>query len=117
MKKIKFKFAALIFCFLTANSFAAEFFITGAGTLSCGKYINFRNEKNQTMNDFVVSWQQGYLSAANVVNIIKEKKWAPVPDTETIHLMNEKFCIANPLKNISDSSLNIYLNLTWKKAQ
>ena len=68
--------------------------IAGVGTLSCGKYVNYRRQNTDLT--YIHHWIQGYLSAVNTERINKKQKTIDIPEVQTLELMLENACLKNP---------------------
>jgi len=94
------------------------FTIVGAGTASCGKYLDFRSDKRPTSDGFfgataILSWTQGYISGMNGFRhtAFPNRDQLKLPDDGSIKAYLDKFCRDNPLKTIYDASHALYLEL------
>ena len=83
-----------------ASSARADDFLSGAGTISCGIYLDARGspEKNTATANLFSSWAQGYLSAKNIAGLERNPRVAKaLPDSPTILVYLDKYCRDNPL--------------------
>jgi len=84
------------------------FAMSGAGTTSCGKYI----EHGEESSDLFVSWAQGFLSGANIAaHVYAKKEMVLLPDSASIKAYLDKFCRDNPLDSPSQGVIFLYREL------
>lgn len=88
---------------LSASNVRANTYI-GAGTLSCGAYLN----KEEVVRSAVQLWVLGYVSGINAMsNVDFLEKF----DGEGIGASVDKYCRENPLKKIYDASNDIGIQM------
>jgi len=73
--------------------------VLGAGTQSCGAWIQSRRD-NPTVAGAVLSWAQGYLTANNAY-VLKDGGYASSPDKDTITTWLDQYCAAHALDAVS----------------
>lgn len=107
--KGKFKGAVMLAAVLASASVQAEgFAIVGAGTLSCGKYLEARNAKDRITEMTAITWVQGYLSAINSERYMEhDVPMSILPDSASISAFIGKFCDASPQKNVYQAALRL----------
>lgn len=87
--------------------------LSGAGTASCGEYLE--HTANKQMSNAFLSWAQGFLSGMNMADVIGGKKnFALLPDAPTIKAYLDKYCRDNPLNSPVEGSLSLYKELRSK---
>ncbi len=93
-----------------APAFAGGYPISGAGAVSCGKYLAQRSPNNPAVNNMMGSWIQGFLSGLNVARSIEQpdSKAAILPDFESILAYMDKYCRDNPLNDVYLGSLTLF---------
>ena len=93
--------------------------IIGAGTISCGTYIKYREEANTQQLHLFVQWVWGFLSAYSVRDHLvtpwrgqsKSGSLGTLPDSDTVLLYLEKHCRERPLDNIMTATIALTLTL------
>ena len=74
----------------------------GAGTVTCGKYLELRKENNKEIDHLNVFWIMGYVSAYNVWS--HEKAIDHLPDPESVLAYFDRYCRDNPLRQLVDAA-------------
>ena len=80
----------------------------GTGTMSCGKFIDYKNQGNKAQMDLYVQWVWGFLSAYNSRgSFITNSKYvdqanfvSTIPDSPTVILFLTKNCEQHPLESL-----------------
>ena len=97
------KFVVVFTILLSTLSFASEVQpIMGAGTQSCGKYLQYRESKNDAETYEILHWVLGYISAYNEYVDTSEDGITAVTGTTPSSFLKpwlDKYCSENPLKN------------------
>ena len=71
----------------------------GLGIASCNQYLAVRKEEGITPNKVVYNqWAQGFMTGLNVALYMKFKKYADLPDTNSMNQRLSAYCSAHPLK-------------------
>ena len=71
----------------------------GLGIASCSQYLAVRKEEGLTPNKVVYNqWAQGFMTGLNVALYMKFKKYADLPDADSMNERLSTYCSANPLK-------------------
>lgn len=83
----------------TGRVFANEMVIAGMGTMSCGKFLEYRASRDATVDVGMKSWLQGLLSGMNVQLIANNGQARFLPDSDTIMAYIDKHCRDNPLSD------------------
>jgi hypothetical protein len=91
---------------------AAAQTIIGTGTLSCGKWLEARERRNELQTDLYVQWIWGYLAAhdyyrAPGASLINSR----MPDQATVTAFVNQFCRDNPLTFVVDASAELVQEL------
>jgi hypothetical protein len=101
-----------VICLLMAISVsAAATTIMGQGLSSCGKWSKEQDEIARLSN---VVWVVGYISGMNrALNSFKKEKKDVLENTDlhAIESAIDKFCLENPLKQVSTASEVVFLEL------
>ena len=101
-----------VICLLMAiNVNAAATTIVGQGLISCGKWNKEQSEVGRLTN---MIWVIGYLSGMSVgLNFFREEKIDVLKNTDfhAIESAIDKFCLENPLKQVSMASDAVFLEL------
>lgn len=71
----------------------------GLGIASCNQYLAVRKEQGITPNKATYNqWAQGFMTGLNVALYMKYKKYADIPDSDSMNQWFSTYCSANPLK-------------------
>jgi len=81
------------------------------GTPSCGEWVAHR-KKSDTLSLSNTSWLVGYLSGLAVGT---GKDFLPGTDNSAIFSFMDKYCAANPLKDVSSGGLALMAGIMAKK--
>jgi hypothetical protein len=88
-------------CMFMSSTHAADFFLQGAGTVSCGKYLEGRGLQSAQVNNMFEQWLHGYLSGVNVTRAnTNRSELRKLPDGASILAFIDKFCREAPLKDV-----------------
>ena len=98
--------------------------LVGAGTTSCGEYLEVRATARRTGNSaeafMLTSWAQGFLSGLNYGRNLylpslhvndAIPKFVNIPQHDAMAYELEKFCQDNPRKSLTDSAMNLFVQL------
>lgn len=83
--------------------------ITGAGSMSCGQYIEYERNGDANETNPIVQWVWGFLGAYNSRGLFNNNgKGHPVtqvatPDAPSVLLYITEHCKAHPLTRVSDA--------------
>lgn len=81
-----------------ASAQSSGFAVSGAGTASCGQYLESRSD--DSLSHMHVTWAQGFLSGLNVAEYTTVKSpFVVLPDGPTISAYLDKFCREHPLES------------------
>ena len=72
--------------------------IIGAGTVTCGMYVDDRTNAVPAQSFHYFNWMQGYLSAYNQFSVHPQIAVIPNPDTLALYL--DKYCRDHPLDTL-----------------
>jgi hypothetical protein len=75
-----------------AQSDETSFVVTGAGSVSCGRFLEALSERASKLQ--FEQWVEGYLAAYNYYNTTRKVR---PPDAATIIAFAENYCRNNPL--------------------
>jgi hypothetical protein len=88
--------------------------LSGAGTTSCGQYIEHSADKD--ISDLFVTWAQGFLSGMNVANhVITNREFVLLPDGASIKAYLDKYCRENPLEEPITGTMLLFKELREKQ--
>jgi hypothetical protein len=90
------------------NAQDQSFTTRGAGTTSCGTYIEWRNSGDKPRVTQVVQWTWGYLHGYNAFTL---SATIVPPELDTVAAYLEKYCRDNPLEFVADSIPNLISDL------
>ena len=117
MKKI----LLLVFILISSNVQSQNTIsMIGTGTMSCGKFIDYKNQGNKQQLDLFVQWTWGFLSSYNIRGNFGShySNVSPVidnlPDSETVILFITKDCEKNPLDTVLGSVMRLGKSLGGK---
>lgn len=100
MKYIKLILFVTVAIFTQQTIASASHTVSGPGSMTCGQWIEAREQNDMAIDHVLSSWIQGFLSGMNVQNYIQtEQKMAPLPDAPTILAYVDKECGDAPLNN------------------
>lgn len=111
------RLVALGFGLLAATSFARSenIQVIGTGTLSCGLWVEARNQSNTTQQNLSVQWISGYLAGHNYYKMQRVKQ-ASVEDLPTIELWLDTYCRNNPTHTTFAAAVALVEELGGTKA-
>lgn len=90
--------------------------ISGAGTMSCGKYVSLSTDKD--LANIFETWAQGFLSGINFAEHGHNgNRWKALPDADTIKLYLDKYCKDNPLGHPYEGLVQLIAELRYYKEQ
>ncbi len=81
----------------------------GAGTISCGQFLEGQNDDRIKNND--ITWAQGFLSGMNVADYRSGKKLVNLPDAETINFYLVSYCTKKVLGQPVFGAISLYQEL------
>ncbi len=96
-------------CWYPEAQSAEPFPVDGAGTTSCGKYLE--DITDDEFSTIYVSWTQGFLSGMNLADRMAKKEFVSIPDERSIKAYLDKFCRDNPLETPFEGSIHLYREL------
>jgi hypothetical protein len=104
MKRITLLVAALLAFGGTASADEGPVTMRGLGIAPCNQYLAARKEQGMTPNKATFNqWAQGFMTGLNVALYMKHKKYADIPDSDTMNQSLTKYCSANPLKPFNEA--------------
>jgi len=80
--------------------------MTGAGSTSCGQYLEFKQEGEMFGNAYF-SWAQGFMSAVNL-NFLSEGNTTDLSDIAGQEKWLENYCNENPLETYSAAVVRLW---------
>jgi len=83
--------------------------VDGAGTASCGKYLEYSTDEQSS--NIYVSWTQGFLSGMNLADRMAKKEFVFLPDELFIKTYLDKFCRDNSLATPFEGGIRLYRKL------
>jgi len=83
--------------------------MAGAGSTSCGQYLEFKQEGEMFGNAYF-SWAQGFMSAVNL-NFLGEGNKTDLSDTAGQEKWLENYCNENPLEIYSTAVVMLWTAL------
>jgi len=99
-------------CMFMSSTHAADSFLQGAGTVSCGKYLEGRAWQSAQVNNMFEQWLHGYLSGLNVTRAFRNPaELRKLPDGASILAFIDKFCREAPLKDVWQGAETLMLEL------
>lgn len=79
--------------------------IVGAGVISCGTWIETRDNEYPFIEDTLVGWVQGFLSGWNAHRIMLHEEVISLPDNAAIAAFVDMHCREHPLSSIYEASV------------
>ena len=112
MKVYKILLGVLIMISVVNLSFAQEedTFISGFGSLSCDRWIEFR-EYEEGVNSPLSAWVQGFLSGMNVSQSVHIDETIDIPDISIILKLMDEGCGLDESEMVYNIALSVYLQL------
>ena len=87
--------------------------VTGGGTITCGNYMKYSDEKKSEQMEIIYQWVQGFLTGYQMRGSFGDKIVKTTqnnitpPDTPTIDLFMRKFCSENPLSSVMSGTIEL----------
>jgi len=85
--------------------------VIGAGTFSCGKFMEYQKENNKVQQHLTVQWVWGFLIAynfrSNFNSEYQQTSQIIIPDKPTVLLYMETYCQKNPIKKVLDGTFSL----------
>jgi len=99
MKRLTLLAAGLLAFTGVASAEDGPVTMRGLGISSCNQYLAARKEQGITPNKATYNqWAQGFMTGLNVALYMKFKKYADLPDPDSMNQWLSTYCSANPLK-------------------
>lgn len=116
------KLASLLLIFVATSAQAqkleaGEFYILGAGSLSCGKWLEIQRYESGRLQG--MQWILGYLTGYNSQNasgLFKSHQVRPA-DGESAVAFLDTYCSNNPLSNVASAALALVETLGGEKTE
>jgi hypothetical protein len=84
--------------------------LSGAGTISCGQYLEFSSEKE--LSKMVGTWTQGFLSGMNLAGASSaNRSFVILPDSPSIKVYLDKYCREHPLESPVKGAIQLFMEL------
>ena len=87
----------------------------GTGQFSCGKFIDYQQQRNLAQLDMIVQWFWGFFTAYNwrgsFGSTLTQAKQITPPDSPTVLLYITKYCNDHPLDWIGNAALGMIHDL------
>ena len=94
--------------------------VTGGGTITCGNYMKYSDEKRSEQMEIIYQWVQGFLTGYQMRGSYGEKIVKTTqnniipPDKPTIDLFMRKYCSENPLSSVMSGTIELTNKLGGK---
>lgn len=100
---------ALAAAFVMHSAIGENFAVAGAGSYdgSCGDWLKYRRTNQDHLQDFIVSWVQGYMSGINMANELKIN----LPTASVMEAWLDKECAADPTRSVYVYATSLYLKV------
>lgn len=85
--------------------------VYGAGTVSCGKYLELRRANDRGQEFQVLAWADGFISGHNRNTLVADQVRGKIDD-ETILAYLDKYCRDNPLHDLVKGVVSLVDELT-----
>jgi hypothetical protein len=89
--------------------------MNGVGTHSCGKYLEFRQSRNETMSNLYQQWAAGYFAGYSDAVTKPGTTTNLAADLETYTAWLDKWCADDPLATVSAGIINMRMRLVKQK--
>ena len=92
----------------------------GLGIVSCTQYLAVRKELGVTPNKAGYNqWAQGFMTGLNVALYMKYKKYADLPDPDSMNQWLSTYCSAHPLKPFHEavSDLMVERSMSFENSE
>jgi len=104
MKKFLFLIIIHLVFLGNANSISDKYLELGA--MECGEILD--NKDKEVMKDYVIHWSNGFLTGINIGVAPLGKN---IQGKNSRYYFITKYCEQNPLKDLTDATLNLYFDL------
>ncbi len=94
--------------------------LTGGGTITCGNYMKYSDEKKSEQMEIIYQWVYGFLTGYQMRGSFGDKVMKSTqnniipPDKPTIDLFMRKYCSENPLSSVMNGSIELTNKLGGK---
>ena len=108
------KLATLTIAVLTTMAATPSFSnpsVMGAGTVSCGRFLEMGDTNNVEMTSFTVSWVLGYLGGVDVMMSVNARPNLRAVDSQSVQAFITKSCRDKPLQTLAEASASLSLHL------
>lgn len=120
MKRLTLLAAGLLAFTGVASADDGPVTMRGLGIVSCNQYLAVRKELGVTPNKAGYNqWAQGFMTGLNVALYMKFKKYADLPDPDSMNRWLSTYCLAHPLKPFHEavSGLMVERSLSLEGSQ
>ena len=121
MKKFITLTMLLIVCSVTyGQTKDGNIILTGGGTITCGNYMKYSDEKKSEQMEIIYQWVYGFLTSYQMRGSFGDKIVQSTqnninpPDKPTIDLFMRKFCSENPLSSVFNGTIELTNKLGGK---
>ncbi|RVD31409.1 hypothetical protein [Mesorhizobium sp. M4B.F.Ca.ET.017.02.2.1] len=102
---------AVTVALLASGAHAMNYAVNGIGAASCGTWVN----ASHNIRQMGMSWVLGYLTAMNAHEASLQHACCTnlvnTTDVDGVEVWVTNYCQANPLQDISDAAINLYIEL------
>ncbi len=94
--------------------------VTGGGTITCGNYMKYSDEKKSEQMEIIYQWVYGFMTGYQMRGSFGDKVVRSTqnnitpPDRPTIDLFIRKFCSDNPLSSVMNGTIELTNKLGGK---
>ena len=121
MKKLITLTMLLIVCSVTyGQTKDGLIIVTGGGTITCGNYMKYSDEKKPEQMDLIYQWVYGFMTGYQMRGSFGDKVVKSTqnninpPDRPTIDLFIRKYCSDNPLSSVMNGTIELTNKLGGK---
>ena len=121
MKKLITFTMLLVVCSVTyGQTKDGNIILTGGGTITCGNYMKYSDEKKSEQMEIIYQWVYGFMTGYQMRGSFGDKVMRSTqnninpPDKPTIDLFIRKFCSDNPLSSVMNGTIELTNKLGGK---
>lgn len=96
MSKCTTALAAALLTVATVFADTGGYLIPGAGALACAQFLEARERQDESLDQVLLSWIQGFQSGVNVERTRTGRRMILWPDTPTTLAYLRAYCVENP---------------------
>ena len=104
---------ATLFLALTASTtaFSDDVAAIGAGTATCGQYMNVYKRNPEETEKHFIGWMDGFFSGLNLAALMMGERSRNIGDKESNKQLLHAYCDKHPLQDVGQAAMAIYRSL------